>query len=805
VERLEDRTVPSAMISVSDASAVEGSGTMKFIDAFVRPGSGTLLEPRGIDYGPDGNLYVNHTSWDPPQVGWVERYNGVTGDFMDVFASEPTLTGAKDVEFGPDGNLYVANNAGNNIYRFNGTTGAFMDVFVTGWGATQETFRSLIFGPDGNGDGYRDLYVTSASTNNVLRYDGVSGAFIDAFVPAGSGGLTAPTALVFGPDGNLYVASGAHTNYYNSILRYNGSTGAFMDVFVPAGSAGLTLAPTAGVIFGPDVNGDATADLYVSNGEVDEVLIYSGTNGSFLQKYIPPGLGGLDNPKGLLFDHDGNLLVVNNGDYSVKRFGASSQAVFTVSLNEPSATPVTVDFSTANGTAAANSNYTAVSGSLTFAPGATTRTVLVRTINNTLVQGNTTFFLNLANPVGATIARGQGVATITDNDVPKFFVVDDASTDRTYRYGGPGNALTNSVLTSGNTAPRGAASTVAGDKVWVVDANKKVYVYNTVGGLLGSWTAGGLNAQAQLEGIATNGTDVWLLDNKLDKVYKYVGGIGAGANRISGTQNAASSFSLNRDNSNGKGMVTDGTSLWVVNDGSSDKVFKYALTGTLLGSWTIDPANAAPTGLTINPASVSDIWVVDSGTDRVYQYTSAAGRTSGSQNAAATFVLAAGNTNPQDIADPPAPGTLFSAVTAFPDANLPASTSFAATSQRETPTSAAIRAPAMQDRIWALAGGELLDWSSRLFLNNPARESFATDPDRAWTSIRLPGGTSPREPLALRSPIGNDAAGPDPDVADLVAGVVAEERQPFEGRDALFALLADDPLHKKAPSPWLST
>jgi hypothetical protein len=51
---------------------------------------------------------------------------------------------------------------------------------------------------------------------------------------------------------------------------------------------------------------------------------------------------------------------------------------------------------------------------------------------------------------------------------------------------------------------------------------------------------------------------------------------------------------------------------------------------------------------------VSDIWIVDAGTDRVYQYTAAAGRTSGSQAAAASFALAAGNTNPQGIADPPA-------------------------------------------------------------------------------------------------------------------------------------------------------
>jgi hypothetical protein len=98
--------------------------------------------------------------------------------------------------------------------------------------------------------------------------------------------------------------------------------------------------------------------------------------------------------------------------------------------------------------------------------------------------------------------------------------------------------------------------------------------------------------------------------------------------------------------------VTDGTSFWVV-DGTAHMVFKYTLSGSLLGSWTIDPANTQPTGITINPNNVSDIWIVDNGTDKVYQYIGAASRTSGSQNAGATFALASGNTNPQGIADPP--------------------------------------------------------------------------------------------------------------------------------------------------------
>jgi hypothetical protein len=60
--------------------------------------------------------------------------------------------------------------------------------------------------------------------------------------------------------------------------------------------------------------------------------------------------------------------------------------------------------------------------------------------------------------------------------------------------------------------------------VWVVDNNRNVYVYNTSGGLLGSWTAGSLANNAQPTGIATNGTDVWIVDAKSDKVFRYAGG-----------------------------------------------------------------------------------------------------------------------------------------------------------------------------------------------------------------------------------------------------------------------------------------
>jgi hypothetical protein len=241
----------------------------------------------------------------------------------------------------------------------------------------------------------------------------------------------------------------------------------------------------------------------------------------------------------------------------------------------------------------------------------------------------------------------------------KFYVVDDSNRDRTYQYGSNGElTVDNFSINEANTAPRGAASNAAGTTVWVGDRNKNVYVYRNNGVLQGSWAAGSLPFFASVEGVATNGTDVWIVDNASDRVYRYTGA----ASRTSGSQNAASNFRLNSANSNPKGIVTDGIHVWVLNDSSTDRIFKYTVGGSFQGSWTIDSANKSPTGLTIDPTNGSQsIWVVDNGTDRIYEYANARGRNTGGQSASATYALAVGNTNPQGIADPPPPNTVLHA------------------------------------------------------------------------------------------------------------------------------------------------
>ena len=53
---------------------------------------------------------------------------------------------------------------------------------------------------------------------------------------------------------------------------------------------------------------------------------------------------------------------------------------------------------------------------LTFAPGETTQTITVPVNGDVLDEADETFFVNLSSPVNATIADGQGVGTITDDD-----------------------------------------------------------------------------------------------------------------------------------------------------------------------------------------------------------------------------------------------------------------------------------------------------------------------------------------------------------------------------------------------------
>ncbi len=91
--------------------------------------------------------------------------------------------------------------------------------------------------------------------------------------------------------------------------------------------------------------------------------------------------------------------------------------VFTVSLSASRRSNATVQYVTKDNTATSGSDYVAVSGTLVFNPGQTTRTITVSVNGDTTVEPNETFFVDLSNPSNATIAAPRGTGTIMNDDV----------------------------------------------------------------------------------------------------------------------------------------------------------------------------------------------------------------------------------------------------------------------------------------------------------------------------------------------------------------------------------------------------
>lgn len=93
-------------------------------------------------------------------------------------------------------------------------------------------------------------------------------------------------------------------------------------------------------------------------------------------------------------------------------------ARFFVSMSRPSTSTATVSYATADDTAVAGADYQARSGALSFAPGETVKTVIVKLSDDTLAERDEFFQLVLSNPGAATLAKAAGTATIGANDAP---------------------------------------------------------------------------------------------------------------------------------------------------------------------------------------------------------------------------------------------------------------------------------------------------------------------------------------------------------------------------------------------------
>ena len=116
---------------------------------------------------------------------------------------------------------------------------------------------------------------------------------------------------------------------------------------------------------------------------------------------------------------DGPVVSISPVSVSVAEGNSGSKTVtFTVGLSRASGSAVTVRYGTANGTATAGQDYTAASGTVTFAAGQTSQQVTVAVAGDAVTEANETFTVTLSAPSGATLGVAKtSTVTITNDDI----------------------------------------------------------------------------------------------------------------------------------------------------------------------------------------------------------------------------------------------------------------------------------------------------------------------------------------------------------------------------------------------------
>lgn len=256
--------------------------TGTFERVFVTSGSGGLVGPQGVVFGKRDNLLVANQNLDQPFPGEIFRYEGKTGSFLGAVVpkSDPHTPYAPRGIVVKNHKLFVADmddpdyvlagqpapnphparvavyKEGSGEWLGNIAYGDF-DMKCPGGVCTQWSPRALVFGPDGA------LYVTlmkvtsgenpNTEPGRILKVSeyGVSRVFVDGD-DCGGCGLARPEGLAFGPDGKLYVTSFRKdpATDTDKILVFDGTTGAYEDK-IDLDAPGQPRAFAQALLFGP--------------------------------------------------------------------------------------------------------------------------------------------------------------------------------------------------------------------------------------------------------------------------------------------------------------------------------------------------------------------------------------------------------------------------------------------------------------------------------------------------------------------------------------------------------------------------
>lgn len=162
---------------------------------------------------------------------------------------------------------------------------------------------------------------------------------------------------------------------------------------------------------------------------------------------------------GTIADGEGTGTIISDdappkisvADVTLPEGNGTGTALVEVRLSGATDRPVTVDYATSVGTALPGQDYTQISGTLTFAPGETSKLVPIIILGDSQFEEQEYFFLNLSQPTNATIEDGQGVIRLDNDDAQPLGL---SIADLTMPEGdGPGVARVTVSLTAATDHP----------------------------------------------------------------------------------------------------------------------------------------------------------------------------------------------------------------------------------------------------------------------------------------------------------------------------------------------------------------
>jgi Calx-beta domain/Purple acid Phosphatase, N-terminal domain len=388
-------TTTTITIPVNGDTTVEPNET--FFVNLSSPVNGTITDGQGIV-----TIVNDDSTLSEFTIGNATVTEGNTGSILATFTVTLTparTTGSATVTYqtvdgtATAGSDYSATSA--TLTFAAGVTTQTLTVPVLGdtLDEANETFLVRLSAPVGAAIGTPSQGTGTITDNDALPSFRIN----DVSVTEGNAGTVAATFTV-----TLSAASGRATSV-NYATGNGTATAASGDYVATSGTLSFPAGTTS-----QQVSVTINGDLLNENNETVNLNLSGATNATIADSR---GIATIIN--------DDGLPTVSIADAAVMEGNSGTRNVtFTVTLSAASGKSVTINYATANGTASSGSDYVAKTGSVTFSAGQTTKNFNVSIVNDRVGEETETFLVNLTGATNATIADGQAVCTITDNDAP---------------------------------------------------------------------------------------------------------------------------------------------------------------------------------------------------------------------------------------------------------------------------------------------------------------------------------------------------------------------------------------------------